>query len=119
MRNEVKNYIPDNLIDALQKFDDDYLADVLRPWDCYEQKWTKDSPMLFRFEHNDLLIWTSSDKLECIISNVDTRYFIHEALISANNIDVRDLCLCWRVDLSLSKIVGLQGKEIDFLAILS
>ena len=35
---------------------EDYLADVLCVWDCYEQEWVEKAPVILRFEKMDVLI---------------------------------------------------------------
>ena len=39
MSNEVLPFISNEVVELFEEFDDDYLADVLRPWDCDAQDW--------------------------------------------------------------------------------
>ena len=50
MSNEVLPFINNEVVELLEEFDDDYLADVFRIWDYDAQDWCGNYPILFRFE---------------------------------------------------------------------
>lgn len=43
--------IPDDVRTAFAAFDDDYLADVFRVWNCDTQNWFDSTTTVFRFEN--------------------------------------------------------------------
>ncbi len=71
----------------------DYLADVLRVWDCDEAQWLGAAPIVLRFENEDVLVGSSS---------------AHPAALPLVEASSEDACLCWRRDAALSFLVGLK-----------
>lgn len=51
-------------VKVLQKFEDDYLVEVFRPWNCDEQKLTDTDTVLFRFKTRAALAGRDSSKQE-------------------------------------------------------
>lgn len=74
----------------------DWVADVFRQWDCYEQEWVQDAPLLVRFEGSDALI--AADEVlaaeACVSESVRAQQHGHER------------CLCWRRDAALDALIG-------------
>lgn len=57
MDHETKKLIDAALLsDELSCFNEDLLVDVFCVWDCFAQDWIADSPVLLRFETDDVLI---------------------------------------------------------------
>lgn len=105
MTKESKIKSTQKLIEALRGFDNDYLADVFRPWDCCTQNWHDTRTVLLRFESNDLLI--SFDKPGAIfeIGAVDTNAFVGiDACMAADE----ECCLCWRRASAYQELVGTK-----------
>lgn len=48
---------------------EDYLADVLCVWDCYEQEWVNGSPLVLRFESADVVADLAMEDLYWIDSS--------------------------------------------------
>ena len=72
------------------------LADVLRVWDCYEQAWREDAPVVFRFEKVDVLVWRTGEA-GAVRSRFCTEAEEEEALRELEAQAVfSDSCLCWR-----------------------
>ncbi len=93
---------------------EDYLADVLMVWDCYEQAWVEETPIILRFENVDVLIQRPED-----ISNDADRSFIalgSEAEILEKEKPCEasvDACICWRRAEDLSFLIGRKIKGIE------
>ena len=121
MCNEKPSYIPDETRAALCELRDDYLADVLRVWDCNEQKWADDPVWVLRFESDDLLVWKDGDALHCKRGSVDTddtkMLWQERALGMHQDIDV-DACFCWRPDVAQSCFIGEKGANLKILDLL-
>ena len=75
MSNEVLPFISNEVVELFEEFDDDYLADVLRPWDCDAQDWLDHTTTVFRFENDDLLVWNEMGRLKAMRGIVDTQSF--------------------------------------------
>lgn len=85
----------------IEKFED-YLADVLMVWDCYEQCWIEDAPIVLRFENIDVLVPNDS----CAELNASIFQCCDEGLngvIGAHAKEADD-CLCW-----LHRKIGADG----------
>lgn len=109
MTEETAMTIPDDVRAAFMAFDDDYLADVFRLWDCDLKRWHEPIAMIFRFENDDLLIWCETNTMRCEKGAVDsttTRGSIPENVEAS--IDV-NACLCWLPDGTYSDFIGLNG----------
>ena len=115
MTEETAITIPVDVRAAFMAFDDDYLADVLRLWDCDLKCWHDPYMIVFRFESDDILVWREMNTLRCQKGAVDAmaaRYSIPEKVEAG--IDV-DACLCWLPDDSFSGFIGLTGITHDLL----
>lgn len=115
MTEETPITIPDDVRSAFMAFDDDYLADVLRLWDCDLREWCDPFAMVFRFESDDLLIWRELNTMRCKKGAVDattTRGSIPEN--AEASIDV-DACLCWLPDGTYNDFIGLTRITHDLL----
>lgn len=106
MTEEIAIAIPDDVRAALMEFDDDYLAGVLRLWDCDLKCWHDPVAMIFRFESDDVLIWREDKVLRCrrgAVSDRDAASFIPSSIKAA--ID-KESCLCWISDSSYNALIG-------------
>ncbi len=106
MNNEALSYDSNEIAEAFRSFGGDYLADVLRVWDCYKQDWADDTTYIFRFENDDLLIWKESGLLHCERGAVDTTEVNEEVLARIAAESNIDLCLCWRSDAICLSLTG-------------
>ena len=107
MTEETAITIPDDVRAAFMAFDDDYLADVLRLWDCDLKCWHDPSLFVFRFENDDVLVWQTTGTMKCKVGAVDTttaRCSFPENIEAS--ID-RNACLCWLSDSSYRDYIGL------------
>ncbi|WP_278854220.1 hypothetical protein [Gordonibacter pamelaeae] len=102
MSNEVLPFISNEVVELFEEFDDDYLADVLRPWDCDAQDWLDHTTTVFRFENDDLLVWNEMGGLKAMRGIVDTQSFDASLLAPGT----KDACLVWRVDAAFGDLVG-------------
>lgn len=114
-----------------KKQHEDYLADVLRVWNCDEGRWMGSTPIVLRFENEDVLVRSSTqdpDDLHFVkiashapISGTmcarmisdeddDDRSEEDEEDIDRWHYDRKDErdCLCWRRDKVFSSLVGLK-----------
>lgn len=106
MSNEVLTYISDETQSLFEEFNEDYLADVLRVWDCYAQEWFDAFITVFRFESDDLLVWNESGALKARKGSVLTDRFDKEAFpFSIEDADILD-CLSWNLDESYGEHIG-------------
>lgn len=105
MSEENQIHIPETLSVAIHGLDDDYLADVLRPWDCYAQDWAARQILLCRFESNDLLIYPSPSGLNYRIGPIDTATF-DASMTELIDADPNTTCLCWRHDGEFRDAIG-------------
>lgn len=71
----------------------DYLADILKVWDCYEQDWVVSAPLILRFENADVVVEHEKN----VPSKVTMANSGEEELISelVNGDLGVDRCLCW------------------------
>ena len=102
MSNEVLPFISNEVVELFEEFDDDYLADVLRPWDCDAQDWLDHTTTVFRFENDDLLVWNEMGGLKAMRGIVDTQSFDASLLAPGT----KDACLVWHVDAAFGDLVG-------------
>lgn len=115
MTKETAIAIPDDVCSAFAAFDDDYLADVLRLWDCDLKCWHDPYMIVFRFESEDVMVWCESSVLRHYAGAVDT-----SALAGAfpkavmTGID-SDACLCWLRDTRFNSYIGSAGTSSDLL----
>ena len=105
MSNIVLMHIPDEMVNAIREFDDDYLADVLRPWDCYKQDWYDNFTTLYRFESNDYLVYEDKEGINYKVAPIDTSSF-DESLLKLIGTNESEACLCWRYDKKAKDFIG-------------
>lgn len=110
MSNEVLTYIPNNVVELFEAFDDDYLADVLRVWDCDAQGWFDPFTTVFRFESDDLLVWNDAGMLRCRQGAVDTNSINCLAPDVLDIAAMTDFCLCWITDKAFSSLIGEKAQ---------
>lgn len=100
MTHEIKEMI--NLLtetDELSSFKSDDLIDVFGLWDCYAQDWVPNTPLVLRFEQNDLLVRRLHEGfLEVSLGSVDTSNTgsvdtTSDVVLAPSLSD--DQCLCW------------------------
>lgn len=106
MTEETAIAIPDDVRTAFTAFDDDYLADVLRLWDCDLRKWHDSYATIFRFESDDILIWREEPVLKCWRGAIDDRDAISFLPISMHATIDKESCLCWISDNSYNALIG-------------
>lgn len=97
MTEETAITIPDDVRAAFLAFDDDYLADVFRVWNCDTQNWFDSTTAIFRFENDDLLVWCEMGYLKAKQGAVGT-----QNAIEAESED----CLIWMPDPTFSDLFG-------------
>lgn len=93
---------------------EDYLADVLMVWDCYEQAWVEEAPIILRFESVDVLM----QRPEGISNDTDLSFIAlgseAEILESEKACEAYiDACICWRRAEGLSFLIGRKIKGIE------
>lgn len=116
MNKDTLRQIPHLVKELFSGMSDDYLADVLRPWDCYSQQWADDHMHLFRFESDDMLIWLSDGVLQAERGAVDTSVFEPTNRIATKKDPAEDMCLCWVKDGSFKGIIGTRPMLDDLIA---
>lgn len=115
MTEEIAITIPDDVRDAFMAFNDDYLADVLRLWDCDLKCWHDPYMIVFRFESEDVMVWCESSVLRHCAGAVDTSALagtIPKAVMTG--ID-SDACLCWLRDTRFNSYIGSAGTSSNLL----
>ncbi len=71
----------------------DYLADVLMVWDCYEQKWLENTPIILRFENSDLIVAPKADGIRTVsFVRSDTQTLLDAFTADSDN---NRTCSCW------------------------
>lgn len=114
MSHEVLIHIPDEMFDAIHDFDDDYLADVLRLWDCYKQDWCDCKLILCRFESDDLLIYENTGALCFIRGPVDTEH-VDVSFTRAVGVNMADACLTWCRNAAYKELIGRENAGSDLI----
>ncbi|MEQ3363429.1 hypothetical protein [Raoultibacter massiliensis] len=109
MTSEAQTNTSDVLHEAFCKFDDDYLADVLRPWDCYEQDWYDNKTVLYRFESDDLLAREMPSGLLYEIGPIDTDAFDMRLVVESKPESASDTCVCWRHAAGYENLIGTKS----------
>ena len=97
---------PDDVRTAFAAFDDDYLADVFRVWNCDTQNWFDSTTTVFRFENDDLLVWCELDCLKAKQGAVGT-----QTAIEADSED----CLIWISDQTFADLFGEKALSSTLL----
>ena len=111
MSNEILPFISNEVVELFKEFDGDYLADVLRVWDCDKQDWLDGATTFFRFESDDLLVWNVIGCLRAKRGAVDAQSFQLAELIGVNE----ESCIVWRSDLSFSGCIGRTSLSATLL----
>lgn len=94
---------------------EDYLADVLCVWDCYEQEWVEKAPIILRFEKMDVLIHRSSIGGDAKLSVPAAGSEIDNPESGKTcNANV-DSCTCWRRAEHYSFLIGRKFKGEEML----
>lgn len=96
-------------------FDGCYLADVLRPWDCYAQDWADRYMRILRFEEDDLLVWMQADSMHVEIGAIDTNAFNCGSKMAPDAKPTEDMCLCWRRDPAYAEACGYIERASKLL----
>ena len=74
---------------------DDYLVETFRVWDCYRQDWIADSPVLLRFESQDVIVRIGDEgSLEMSVGPVNTLVALEPSDPMFSNRE----CTCWLRD---------------------
>ena len=98
--------IPDDVRTAFMAFDDDYLADVFRVWNCDTQNWFDSTTTVFRFENDDLLVWC---EMGCLKAK-------RGAAVTQNTVEAQsESCLVWMSDPTFADLFGEKGLSSDLL----
>lgn len=53
----------------------DYLVEIYRIWNCDRRRWALMSPLLFRLESDDYLVWHDRGNIFSIKGAIDTQHF--------------------------------------------
>lgn len=115
MTEEIAITIPDDVRAAFMAFDDDYLADVLRLWDCDLKCWHDPYMIVFRFESEDVMVWSESSVLRHCAGAVDTSALAGTLPKAAMTGIDSDACLCWLRDTRFNSYIGSAGTSSDLL----
>ncbi|WP_147571530.1 hypothetical protein [Phoenicibacter congonensis] len=106
MTEETTMAIPDDVRATLMAFDDDYLADVLRLWDCDFMDWYEPFALIFRFESDDVMIWCENEVIKHNLGAVGGGN-VGDHLPETVKASIEpDACLCWLRDKSYDEIIG-------------
>ena len=115
MTEETAITIPDDVRAAFVTFDDDYLADVLRLWNCDLKCWYEPCMIVLRFENDDVLIWQEANTMRCQKGAVDTTIIGSDISENTEEIVDEDACLCWIGDTIYSRFIGTSGRILELL----
>lgn len=106
MTEETAITIPDDVRAAFMAFDNDYLADVFRVWNCDTQNWLDSTTAIFRFENDDLFVWCEMGYLKAK----------QGAMVTKNAIEIEsESCLVWISDPTFADLFGEKGLSSDLL----
>lgn len=109
MTEETAITIPDDVRAVFIAFKDDYLANVLRLWDCNLKDWYDPFAVVFRFEKDDVLVWNENGALRYKqgAMNLDEA---ENVLPSSFRVGItEDECLCWAHDDLRRCFVGMTS----------
>lgn len=115
MTGDTARTIPDDVCAAFMAFDDDYLADVLRLWDCDLRDWHDTHATIFRFESDDVIVWLDYRVLMCsrgAFGNDASLDCLPQRVKAGIN---EDACLCWLRDKHYDDLVGSTHVSFDLL----
>ena len=119
MTEETAITIPDDMRAAFMAFDDDYLADVLRLWDCDLGDWCESFAIILRFETDDVIVWLEEGILKCeagAVAESDLETSIPHPIRASIGADA---CLCWLYDRAFSDLIGSSDVCSDLLCSLT
>lgn len=86
---------------------EDYLADVLRLWDCYERSWVAGAPVILRFENRD------------VMAHEEAAHWSFAAASAIQDAPEGDEeCFCWRPDREGSWPIGSLLCPEDLVGVL-
>lgn len=106
MTEETAISISDDVRTAFMAFDDDYLVDVFRVWDCDAQNWFDSTTTVFRFENDDLLVW-------CEVGCLKAK---RGAVVTQNTIETQsESCIIWMSDPTFTDQFGEKGLSLALL----
>lgn len=94
------------------------VADLFCIWDCDVSSWVAGSPLLIRFEEDDLLVEVAGDHAVLTAGAVDTGDASTLPALCATAPLQADACLCWRRCGLLDDFVGEAGPVPHLLAVL-
>lgn len=107
--------IPDDVRAAFMAFDDDYLADVLRLWDCDIRDWHDPFALIFRFESDDVMVWCENKVMKHSIGAADDGN-VRDHLPEALKVSIEpNACLCWLRDKNYDEIIGSSMVSRELL----
>ena len=109
MTGDTARTIPDDVCAAFMAFDDDYLADVFRLWDCDLKCWHEPIAMIFRFERDDILVWNEDGALRCRRGAVHLDEAENVLPSSFKTGAAEGSCLCWASDDLRRRFVGMTN----------
>lgn len=118
MAEEIAITIPDDVRAAFMAFNDDYLADVLKLWNCDLKCWHDPYMIVFRFESDDIFFWSEKGSLKSRRGAIGTEVVDAERYqlpLDPNNSN----CLSWIKDHRFSHLLGKRGKTIKLLKLLA
>lgn len=104
--------------ELLKEFDSEYLADVLRVWDCDSQEWYDETTTVLRFENDDLLIWSEDGVMRARRGAVPNGLLDQETYVLIHS-DSENHCLCWLPDSSYPAQLGCSHQCKVILGMLS
>lgn len=94
------------------------VADLFCVWDCDAGSWLAESPLLIRFEEDDLLVKVVDGHAVLMPGAVDVGDTSALPALCATVLSQADACLCWcRYDL-LDDLIGETGTVPHLLAVL-
>lgn len=94
------------------------VADLFCVWDCDAGSWLAGSPLLVRFEEDDLLVEVAGDHAVLTAGAVDVDDVSALPALCATASLQEDACLCWRRCGLLDNLVGEAGLVPHLLAVL-
>ena len=94
------------------------VADLFCIWDCDVGSWVAGSPLLIRFEEDDLLVEAAGDYAVLTAGAIDTDDASTLSALCATAPLQADACLCWRRCNLLDDLIGEAGSVPHLLAVL-
>lgn len=112
-------HIPDETLAVFEKFEQDYLADVFRIWDCYAQDWADPFITVFRFENDDVLVWCDEEGPKCECGPIDMSGYSETIQCLKNRSASEEKCICWLRDDGFNAFIGQHIFARDLLEMLA